>query len=1666
MYNYIERYILRESRNSIGTGPFVNHSRGRAAVAGLAAAMILAALPAALRADQVPNPVVTASSTPYSSAYTAGNLFLPGQSEFAVNAQGFCSAPLVTNPASGTWVELDFGRDVTFDRFIFATRYDGASLVGNNRLYVGDNPVHSTSDTIFTFGPLGYYSDAPIQYISSVTGRYVRWEILSGQANGYLGGRHMWFLNSPTNMNVLLAPTVISATAPYSSTYAATHAMDGKCGADGSAEEYAINSTISGLTNVMVVFDFGSTNILISGCDFLNRELPLNTSFTLTFGNDPTFAVTVATNTFNCNPTNGNAWNTGTFPAIAARYVQFQNTGVNGTANPGMREMVFYGPAQPPSIIQDPQSATNYLYDIASLSVTAGGPRLPLAYQWYQNGTNLAGATSRVLTLSNLQFSAAGSYVVVVTNVYGSVTSAPAVMTVSNPPVDLQAGLVAYYAFDETNGTTAADSSTNGYSATLTNYPDQTSMWGPGRIGGALALNLLTTTTNQYVATDLPLAFADTNNFTFSFWEKLANASNPYNPRLITPIGTNHWVLWSPNVGVGFYPAAASPGPQFGHWTHFVVTYNRPNGIYELYVNGAKVLKAQSASYVKPVTDLQNPWIIGNDENLSRNLDCWRGYLDDVRIYNRVIYPTEALALYQLATTEPPTFTVAPQSQNLWVGETLNLSAVVDGTLPIAFQWQKNGTNIPGAVFAQLVIDNMQLTNAGPYTLTASNQVQTASATAVITVTNFNLTNMVAGWWKFDDGAGTTALDSSTNGNNGALDNFPGDDSGWVPGLIGPYALNFINIPATPQEYVSIPDSPSLNFDSTLKFTLSAWVKGSPGQINGAGIICKGFGWGGEQYCMDISINSMWRFFCHNASGSTVSITPTNAATGQWQHLAVAFDGVAGFIRMYVNGQLVGTNAAPTSLLANSHEVSIGNRPYTNDNVYNLPLTGQIDDVRIYTRALSATDVQALYAQAPLLPVVFYRQPVGSARWVGDNVLLSALADGTPPLTYQWQQGGTNVPGATAASLLLTNLQLTDAGNYSLQVSNAAGPSNSAIAALSVSVFDLSNTVAYWKFDDGSGTTAADASGNGNPGTLNNFPGDNSEWVTGRIAGGLNFNGDGSGANYVSIPDAPGLNFDTRLTFSLAAWVKGSPIQTNSAGIICKGLGWGGEEYALDYTFNSVANGYRFFVCNYNAAGTAVTLASPVAPNGRWQHLVGVFDGFAGTMQLYVNGQLLVGTNAAPTSLPANTHEVSIGSRQYGQSGAATYDLPFTGIIDDVRIYNRALKSAEVQQLYALAGTLAPVVYTQPQSVTNYAHGRASFSVVADGTGALSYQWLKNGATVSGATTASLAFADLQMADAGTYSVQVTDANNSSVLSSNASLTVLSLPAPDLTTELIAYWAFDETSGTTAYDSSGQGNDALLINFPPGDAQWVPGVIGGALHFSNGGDPTDYGNYRVGTANPLTLDNGNLFTFSFWAKLDPGAATSGSPRFITPINGQNWVLWSPGRGVGFSVPANSTEPSSNAWHHFVVLFNRPAGTYSLFVDGARQVTDAGGYARNDPTSSQWFIGHSETATSTTDSLTGLLDDLRVYNRLLNYNDIQALYFLAGAPRMSVTNNGSSVTVSWPAGATGFHLQSVGALTGVVWSNEPAPPVPSADGASQSLVFSDQAAARFYRLQKP
>jgi len=90
-------------------------------------------------------------------------------------------------------------------------------------------------------------------------------------------------------------------------------------------------------------------------------------------------------------------------------------------------------PPQPPVILQQPRSQTVIVGDTATLTVLAAGDP-PLAYQWQRNGLALSGQTNALLVLTNVQFTQAGAYAVVVSNPGGVVTSAVALLVVTNPP--------------------------------------------------------------------------------------------------------------------------------------------------------------------------------------------------------------------------------------------------------------------------------------------------------------------------------------------------------------------------------------------------------------------------------------------------------------------------------------------------------------------------------------------------------------------------------------------------------------------------------------------------------------------------------------------------------------------------------------------------------------------------------------------------------------------------------------------------------------------------------------------------------------------------------------------------------------------------------------------------------------------------------------------------------------------------------------------------------------------------------------------------------------------------------------------------------------------------------------------------------------------------------
>lgn len=147
------------------------------------------------------------------------------------------------------------------------------------------------------------------------------------------------------------------------------------------------------------------------------------------------------------------------------------------------------------------------------------------------------------------------------------------------------------------------------------------------------------------------------------------------------------------------------------------------------------------------------------------------------------------------------------------------------------------------------------------------------------------------------------------------------------------------------------------------------------------------------------------------------------------------------------------------------------------------------------------------------------------------------------------------------------------------------------------------------------------------------------------------------------------------------------------------------------------------------------------------------------------------------TGYPALSYQWRKNSSAIGGATSATFSLPNVQATDagsyDVVITNEVgVLSSKLVRLTVTTGDEAPVIVAQPRAQTAVRGGTATFTVIATGVPAPSYQWQKNGTALAGATEASLSLASVQATDAATYSVVVTNSAGS-VTSANAALRVI-----------------------------------------------------------------------------------------------------------------------------------------------------------------------------------------------------------------------------------------------------------------------------------------------------
>ncbi|HTB82549.1 MAG TPA: LamG-like jellyroll fold domain-containing protein, partial [Candidatus Sulfotelmatobacter sp.] len=567
--------------------------------------------------------------------------------------------------------------------------------------------------------------------------------------------------------------------------------------------------------------------------------------------------------------------------------------------------------------------------------------------------------------------------------------------------------------------------------------------------------------------------------------------------------------------------------------------------------------------------------------------------------------------------------------------------------------------------------------------------------------------------------AGTAGYDWMLQNYNSSAQCFLG------PAGVGTLTGPFNAVAGTSHSMLIILDSTS-NENSSNMWSIAAY---NDGQLTGketysvntggtAPVSIRGVGYGINGMTVDLEHNVTWNSLILSANQELIIQQPVSAAvnvgTGFTNSVLVGGTPPFGY-QWYTNGvPLVnggGISGANTNVLVIS-STTAGN---TSTNYYcvvtNLAygaVTSAATSLTVYTNPVFLSAFPVAYTNPMTL---FGGGNIMGTNYFGSTPTFSVLTAGGQPITYQWQTNGVNVGGATGASITFTNCQLSGSPtNFTCIASNsyAMTTNNWAVSYVQTPTAPfpslvLSNQPAgFWRLNEGGDD------GNGDNGAVaTDYASGNNGLYTNAIFGYATYttNIDSSAAavriNFAGTPSdvfgVQGIDYSNKVNavFTVQGWIKGVTAQPSGAPIIAKGYN-GGEQFALDINGNK----YRFLV--RNAAGIASSVTAPTGLDNNWHFIVGVCDEANGVVSLYVDGlQAAASASITPGSgMFATTTPVTFGAR--GSSPLFYDNVQFSGYLSDLAVYNSALSSIQVANLYSAAGFSTSFTFVPPLPPTNY----------------------------------------------------------------------------------------------------------------------------------------------------------------------------------------------------------------------------------------------------------------------------------------------------------------------------------------------------------------------------
>jgi hypothetical protein len=613
-----------------------------------------------------------------------------------------------------------------------------------------------------------------------------------------------------------------------------------------------------------------------------------------------------------------------------------------------------------------------------------------------------------------------------------------------------------------------------------------------------------------------------------------------------------------------------------------------------------------------------------------------------------------------------------------------------------------------------------------------------------------------------------------------------------------------------------------------------------------------------------------------------------------------------------------------------------------------------------------------------LKPVVI-GQPSSVVGVGGATASLSVGATGGDN-SYQWKKNGLDVVGASNKILTILDLNASQhEGNYTVVVSNAFGSVTSSVAQIDVNGSLTDGLVGWWKFDEIDGSIAYDSSGNGNDGNLTNGP----TWTEGKIGGALSFDG---------VDDYVNLGNVLSSSYTKVAWVKKT--DTGTGNILSFG-----DSHALWIKSTGYLAVKHFY------SGSVELKDDKLFSINQWMHVCSTYEANTQEMSLLKNGSVIMSTS--------NVQE--LGSNIQVFAGKFKDWNSWTGLLDDVRIYDRALSAVEVKALYELgeqpvqeSGSgmtrvvddtvadgsittnqlseqilkyLKPEITLQPTAGTIFADTNGTISVSAEGK-YLTYQWKKNGVNLAGETNSTLTITDANATQHdGNYSVVVSN-DFGSVESEVVEIQIYDA----LMNGLVGWWKFDEGSGLVAYDSTGNGNDGNLTNGPT----WVTGKIGGALSFDGQDDFVELNNFEIGGDMSFSVWVKH-FALNPWSRVfDFGNGNNDNQMFLANNNSSPKIEFSYKTTINVYSNIDAYAIDLNSWSNFMITYSQN-GDIKLYKSGALISSKLNAISPPNITRSFHWLGKSLAPGD--GFLNAAIDDFRVYNRVLSADEVQEIYQL-------------------------------------------------------------------------